>query len=202
MKTTVKILTCSNRILMAISAVIYCVTNLFFDIKKYWAYVYARMTALSRWTIVPIAWIASKLMRQRMHIICATLMIMLALTSQQSFANNDDIPLTTDNRIKTYIYSPNEIYLMVLHFGFQSHIEFSAGEEIQTISLGDSYAWEITPLANRLFIKPMAKNIRTNMTIITNHHTYQFDIVSEDVEDHEVKDLVYVIRFYYPKKNR
>lgn len=115
------------------------------------------------------------------------------------FAEDDEIPLTIDNRIKTYIYSPNEIYLMVLRFGFQSHIEFANGEEIQTISLGDAYAWEINPLANRLFIKPMAKNIRTNMTIITNKRTYQFDIVSEELSD-DMKDLAYVIRFYYPKK--
>lgn len=117
-----------------------------------------------------------------------------------SFAEDDDMPLTIDNRIKTYIYSPNEIYLMVLHFGFQSHIEFAVGEEIQTISLGDAYAWEINPLANRLFIKPMAKNIRTNMTIITSKRTYQFDIVSEELDKDDMKDLAYVIRFYYPKK--
>ena len=140
-----------------------------------------------------------------MKIVCVVaLTAMLICTFPlQSFAmEEEDIPLTTDNRIKTYIYSPNEIYLMVLHHGFQSHIEFSTGEEIQTISLGDSYAWEITPLAHRLFIKPMAKNIRTNMTIITNKRTYQFDIVSEDEEKGAVKDLVYVIRFYYPPKVR
>ena len=90
----------------------------------------------------------------------------------------------------------------MLHFGFQSHIEFAKNEEIQTITLGDSYAWKITPLANRLFIKPLEKNIRTNMTIITNKRTYQFDIVAKELEDGEEKDLVYVIRFYYPKKQR
>lgn len=112
----------------------------------------------------------------------------------------DDLPITTDNRIKTYIYNPNEIYLLVLHFGFQSHIEFAKGEEIQTITMGDSYAWKITPLDNRLFIKPLEKNIRTNMTILTNKRAYQFDIVAKDLDDGNEKDLVYVVRFYYPKK--
>jgi type IV secretion system protein VirB9 len=131
-----------------------------------------------------------------------TAVLLLSLTSAKlSFAmDDDDIPITTDNRIKTYIYNPNEVYLLVLHFGYQSHIEFAKGEEIQTISLGDSYAWKITPLDNRLFIRPLEKNIRTNMTIITNKRTYQFDIVSEELEMGEEKDLVYVIRFYYPKR--
>ncbi|MDN3030810.1 MAG: TrbG/VirB9 family P-type conjugative transfer protein [Candidatus Tisiphia sp.] len=112
----------------------------------------------------------------------------------------DDLAITADNRIKTYIHNPNEVYLLVLHFGFQSSIEFAKNEEIQNIVLGESYAWKMTPLANRLFIKPLEKNIRTNMTIITNKRTYQFDVVSKELEEGREKDLVYVVRFYYPKK--
>lgn len=137
-----------------------------------------------------------------MTIVRIILIVCLSLTSSTCFAFEDeDISITTDNRIKTYIYNPNEVYLLVLHYGFQSHIEFAKGEEIQTISLGDSYAWKISPLANRLFIKPLEKNMRTNMTIITNKRTYQFDIVSKELSlDEDEKDLVYVVRFYYPKK--
>jgi type IV secretion system protein VirB9 len=135
-----------------------------------------------------------------MMIIARLFFTMLILCSSISCLSSENIPLTTDNRIKTYIYSPNEVYLLVLHFGFQSHIEFSKNEEIKTITLGDSYAWKITPLENRLFIKPMEKNIRTNMTVITNKKTYQFDIVAKELDDGEEKDLVYVVRFYYPKK--
>ena len=120
-----------------------------------------------------------------------------ALTAEE----DRDIPLTTDSRIRTYIYSPNNVYLLVLHFGFQSHVEFAKDEEVHTISLGDSYAWKITPIENRLFIKPMEKNIRTNMTIITNKRTYQFDLISQVLEDeNDDVDLVYLIKFVYPKK--
>lgn len=109
------------------------------------------------------------------------------------------LQLTTDSRIKSYVYNPNEVYLLVLHFGFQSNIEFAKGEKVQTISLGDTYAWKITPLDNMLFIKPLEKNIRTNMTIITNKRKYQFDLVAKIFEEGEEEDLVYLIRFYYPK---
>ncbi|MEY4464110.1 MAG: hypothetical protein RLZZ81_1081 [Pseudomonadota bacterium] len=123
--------------------------------------------------------------------------------SNNNSSNNylDDLSITKDNRIKTYIYNPNEVYLLVLHFGFQSHIEFAKNEEIQNIILGDAYAWKITPLANRLFIKPLEKDIRTNMTIITNKRTYEFDIASTELMMGNERDLVYVIKFYYPKKN-
>ena len=128
------------------------------------------------------------------------LLILLTSLATISYAYDEDIPITTDSRIKTYVYSPNEVYLLVLHYGFQSHIEFAKDEKIQTITLGDSYAWKVTPLGNRLFIKPMEKDIRTNMTIITSARTYQFDIAAKELDGGDEKDLVYVIRFYYPKK--
>jgi len=130
-----------------------------------------------------------------------TIFISLLFLVSPAKAFEEDYPITTDNRIKTYIYNPNEVYLLVLHYGFQSHIEFARGETIETISLGDSYAWKITPLDHRLFIRPLEKNIRTNMTIITNKRSYQFDIVAKDLELGEEKDLVYQIKFFYPKKN-
>lgn len=115
-------------------------------------------------------------------------------------AFEEDLPITRDTRIKTYVYNPSEVYLLVLHHGFQSHIEFAQGETVETISLGDAYSWKITPLGHRLFIRPLEKNIRTNMTIITNRRAYQFDIVSKELEEGEEGDLVYQIKFYYPKK--
>ena len=129
------------------------------------------------------------------------LLLLLLIISYSTFAFQEDLPITRDSRIKTYIYNQNEVFLLVLHHGFQSHIEFANGESIDTISLGDSYAWKITPLGNRLFIRPLEKNIRTNMTIITNKRSYQFDIVSKELEEGEEEDLVYQIKFFYPKRN-
>jgi len=137
-----------------------------------------------------------------MTVVRIILALLITFTSSCGAAYTNDVLLTTDNRIKTYVYSPNEVYLLVLHFGFQSSIEFEKNESIETITLGDSYAWKITPLGNRLFIKPMERNIRTNMTIITNRRTYQFDIVAKELESGAEKDLVYVMRFQYPKKSR
>lgn len=136
--------------------------------------------------------------------ITARLFILLAIfvASFSAKAAMNMQSLTTDNRIKTYIYSPNEVYLLVLHYGFQSNIEFAKGEEIKTITLGDTFAWKITPLENRLFVRALEKNIRTNMTVITNKRTYEFDIVAKELEEGEEKDLVYVIRFFYPENKR
>lgn len=140
------------------------------------------------------------------HRFLAIILSLFLITSYSSYGNNygnfQDIPVTTDSRIKTYIYNPNEVYLLVLHYGFQSHIEFSKGEAIETISMGDSYAWKINPLDNRLFIRPLEKNVRTNMVIITNKRMYQFDVISRGMEFDSEKDLVYQVKFIYPKKKK
>lgn len=109
-------------------------------------------------------------------------------------------PLTTDSRIKTYVYSEDEVFMLLLHYGYQSSIEFSKGEIIKTISSGDSYAWNINAIGRRVFIKPLEENMRTNLTIITNKRSYQFDLVSKLPDENIDKDLVYVVRFYYPQK--
>lgn len=108
-----------------------------------------------------------------------------------------EMPVTTDKRIKTYVYHPSDIYLVTISTGFQTSIEFAQGEQIQTISVGDSFSWLLNPLGNRLFIKPLENNVRTNMTIITNLRTYQFDILSSSEKEY-MTDIAYVIRFYYP----
>lgn len=128
------------------------------------------------------------------------LIIVCLFTSFAAKAFDEDLPITKDSRIKTYIYNPSEVFLLVLHYGYQSHIEFAQGETVETISLGDSYAWKITPLGHRLFIKPLESNIKTNMTIITNRRAYQFDLVSKDLEPGKEKELVYQIKFFYPNK--
>ena len=107
-------------------------------------------------------------------------------------------PIVTDSRIKTFIYNPNEIFKVVVHYNYQTSIEFAKGEEIKTISSGNNYAWQLTPVDNRLFIKPWEDNILTNMTIITNERVYQFEIQSKPYSGYTDSELVYVVRFFFP----
>lgn len=118
------------------------------------------------------------------------------LSVQRSYAA---MPVVSDSRIKTFVYSDSEVFQVVLHYGYQSNIEFSKDEEVDTISMGNSYSWQVTPVGNRIFLKPLEPEAHTNMTVITNKHTYQFDISSRSPEDAGADDqLVYVVRFYYP----
>ena len=109
------------------------------------------------------------------------------------------VPTTTDSRIRTLVYNPNEVYELKFYYGYQSFIEFADNEEIEMISIGEAFAWRITPAGKRLFIRPLEIAAHTNMTIITNKRTYHFDIRSGEYDGKADEELVYTVRFYYPQ---
>ncbi|MDD2840191.1 MAG: TrbG/VirB9 family P-type conjugative transfer protein [Rickettsiales bacterium] len=117
------------------------------------------------------------------------------------FSNNalsEEVPLTTDSRIRTIVYNPNEVFQLKFHYGFQSFIEFAPDEEIEIISLGEAYPWKITPINKRIFIRPIQIDVTTNMTVITTKRTYQFEITGLPYDEKANEDLIYSIKFFYP----
>jgi len=123
--------------------------------------------------------------------------IIILVLSSNVFAQT--VPITTDSRIKTLVYNANEVYQLKFYYGYQSFIEFADDEETEMISIGESFSWRLTPAGKRLFIRPLEIGAHTNMTIITNKRTYQFDIASAEYDGRADEELVYTVRFYYPE---
>ncbi len=100
-------------------------------------------------------------------------------------------------RIKELVYNESNVYVIRTKYGYQTNIVFDPKEDIQTISVGDRSLWQIIPAGNRLFVRPMTDDITTNMTLLTNKRSYEFELksVSEKNESN-----VYVVRFSYPDK--
>lgn len=110
-----------------------------------------------------------------------------------------EVPIVTDSRIKTLVYNANEVFTITTHYGYQSNIEFSERETIETVSVGDRVAWQIVPAGRRLFIRAQEENAHTNMTVITSRHAYQFDLRSSSADAvFGSEELTYVVRFFYP----
>ncbi len=109
------------------------------------------------------------------------------------------VDFPNDGRIKILEYHTNDIYTINTLYGYQTNIEFDEEEQIQTISVGDRSLWQIVPAGRRLFIRPMDEDVSTNMTVITNVRSYQFDLQSGKGKMKDNPDLMYVARFIYPK---
>ena len=106
---------------------------------------------------------------------------------------------SADDRIKTMVYNENEVYTILTRNGFATAIELSRKEKVQAISIGDSVGWQITPAKNRLFIKPTLLDSTTNLSIITDKRTYQFELIVSSSRVRNAKHA-YVVRFFYPSE--
>lgn len=106
-------------------------------------------------------------------------------------------PIQIDHRVRTVLYQPDQVYKFTGHYRYQSSIEFGLDEEIRTISMGDSTAWMLNPSRNRLFLKPIEQDATTNMTLITDKHTYLFELHAQETDDINDKDMTFILRFIY-----
>lgn len=101
-----------------------------------------------------------------------------------------------DPRLATRLYRADEVVRVDGRMGVQASIVFADDEHIENVAVGDSESWQITPnkRANLLFVKPLAANARTNMTVVTDQHTYFFDLIAAPAAT-----PVYALRFTYPE---
>lgn len=104
--------------------------------------------------------------------------------------------LANDPRIVSRMYDPAQVVRVEGKINVQATIQFGDDESIENVAIGDSMKWQVTPnrRANLLFVKPLAERANTNMTVVTNRHTYLFDLVSSPAH----RNPLYVLAFAYP----
>jgi len=108
-------------------------------------------------------------------------------------------PGTLDPRIRLVDYSADQVVRVTGFPGYQITIQFAPEERIENVALGDSVTWQVTPnkKANLLFVKPTAPNGRSNMSVVTDRRTYNFDLVAKPSARANAKELIYALRFKY-----
>ncbi len=124
-------------------------------------------------------------------------------TMAQQTANSDasvDVGKSRDPRIKVIDYDPDQIFSVAGHTGYQMTIEFEPGEKIETVGIGDSSGWQVTPSGNAtlLFLKPMAVVPVTNMALVTNKRRYNVELSSRSGAKVNRDAITYVLRFRLP----
>jgi type IV secretion system protein VirB9 len=106
-----------------------------------------------------------------------------------------------DPRIRWVRYDPDQVVELKATLGYQMTIEFGEDERIENVSIGDSLGWQITPnrKADLLFVKPVVRGARTNMTVITSTRRYAFELSSRRLAPGDHGDnVIYGLRFSYP----
>ena len=129
-------------------------------------------------------------------------LIILPLLSSPALAERAARPGTADARIKSYTYHENDVYYLKGHYGFTMVIEFSPKEKVDSISIGDSEAWQVIPGSrkNMIYIKPLEQNAETNMTVLTSKRIYTFELAADKAATPKSRDLTFRVEFRYPEE--
>jgi type IV secretion system protein VirB9 len=104
-----------------------------------------------------------------------------------------------DPRIRVVPYRTDAVYRLRGYVGYQIDITFAPGERFVGLGVGDSKGITFASDANHLFLKPRAARVATNLTVLTDRHTYLFDYEAEPAPpDPSGADVIYALRFEYP----
>jgi type IV secretion system protein VirB9 len=106
----------------------------------------------------------------------------------------------SDNRLRSVVYSVDQVYRLRGYAGYQIDLEFEPGESFIGLGAGDVEALAFVAQDNHLFVKPKAVNVHTNLTVLTTRRSYHFDYSADATHpDPGRRDVVYVLRFVYMK---
>lgn len=130
--------------------------------------------------------------------------IWLVLTALVAFPLNAQVnpqPGAGDPRIQTVQYDPAQIIRLSAAPGLQTLVELAPGENIQTIGVGDSTAWQVSAgkRGDFFFIKNVSASAMTNMAVVTSSRVYNFELRPSDGYG-EVSP--YHIRVVYPAQTQ
>jgi len=132
----------------------------------------------------------------------SALLLLLLLTP--TLALPESIPKSGryDARIKAVAYNAADVVKIIGHYGYSTDIEFAQGEQVQSVALGDSLAWEVAPMGSHLFVKPREDNAVTNATVVTNKRVYQLSLDARHaagLTGPHSSGMFFEVRFRYPE---
>ncbi|WP_157138864.1 TrbG/VirB9 family P-type conjugative transfer protein [Asticcacaulis biprosthecium] len=132
------------------------------------------------------------------HLSLSLLMLFAACgASTSAFGQDED---EDDIRLTTIPYDAGAIIGLEGCINFQTMISFENGELVENVGLGDAGQWQVTPnkKGNLLFVKPIVSNAFSNMSIVTNRRSYNFELSMAPSGDCARGRVVYDLRFLYP----
>ena len=125
------------------------------------------------------------------------LALLLACVAASATAQVRPQPGAGDPHLQSVDYNVGQIVQLYGAPGYEMTLELSPDEQVQNVALGDPGAWQVSVdhSGDRLFLKPAAANIATNMTVITSVRVYNFDLIALA---EPASDMPYTVQFRYP----
>ncbi|OCL19317.1 hypothetical protein A9G07_10070 [Gilliamella sp. wkB72] len=104
-----------------------------------------------------------------------------------------------DKRVQVVKYNRDDVTKISVKEGVSTLIQLDKSEVLTTnnagMGLGDPLAWNVSVRANNIFIRPIAKQPDTNVTLVTNKRTYILSLKTASSAD----NASWLVRFSYPE---
>lgn len=108
-----------------------------------------------------------------------------------------------DSRIRTALYSTDEVYRLYGFVGYDIELIFEPGEHFTGKGGGDLDGVTIEAYKNQVHIKPRAAIVATNLVIYTDRRAYRFDYSAAARKPSRFTDeVMYAVRFTYPQSEK
>ncbi len=104
-----------------------------------------------------------------------------------------------DSRLRVIDYEPGQVYKLSGCIGFQTMISLGPDEHVDNIGIGDSTLWQVMPnkRGNLVFVKATSTHAFSNMTIVTDKRSYNFELHNASDADCQKGRVTYELRFRY-----
>src|SRR5271155_1440948 len=113
----------------------------------------------------------------------------------------DSLPMrgVTDSRIRTVLYSPDDVYRLYGFVGYALDLEFASDEVFVGLSAGDPEAVTYSAHENVLTLRPKAASSQMNLTVSTTKRRYYFEYsIAAHSTSRFADETMYAVRFMYP----
>jgi type IV secretion system protein VirB9 len=125
------------------------------------------------------------------------LILLTLFLGASAWGGTSPAPGLLDARIRSAAYSADQVYVLKGFVGYQTDLEFEAGEHFVGLGAGDIEGISFVAEDNHLFLKPKAAKVGTNLTILTSRRTYQIDYSASPGRPDATEEVTYVLRFAY-----
>lgn len=125
----------------------------------------------------------------------------LVLLAAPAVGEVTPIPGPGDPHLQSVGYDPEQVVALRVAPGFAVTVQLSPDERVETISVGNSVAWQVQPnkRGDVVFVKLASGGSPSNLTILTDVRRYSFTLYPTTSDD---RQLAYALRFIYPVAER
>lgn len=129
-----------------------------------------------------------------------TLLVLCLMASGAATAATLPQRTAFDARVQTVMYNADDVVRVKTKAGISTLIQLESGEfltePVAGMGLGDPLAWKVSVRGNNIFLRPVAENPDTNVTLVSNKRTYIFSLESAQ----SASSASYLVRFTYPEE--